>query len=1760
MTDFNIDYSKNIPAQIDFKVKRLKRTGMDEGMARRIIENSVIGGLQRANVDSETISSVLQEDKIITDSDIYISHSPEEAYWKRFFTKHHWVGEKFNILDHMAAGWGDSDFNHIWEYLLGDPMFQNWSVKKSREFNDDTGMFERWAKMGTTIVADLPFFWGFGKIAKEGVKQVAKRIPRVKKYAESGGHIAGFGGAGFLNHKLKDMYHEAILRGDVKNGEEWWEIFMETGFKEATKSGLILASMGAGGVLATTAKLRGIPYATNQHLNQMVALTGTPIVFDGMVDGNWQWPTEDMLEDNVALIGAFGSVGYMANKASLSRMSKKMMEYGELLQELMDNPGAHARLKSINFGRYEDMPRTETQFIWTPSRMLDRLALAVLSNKTLKQMVDSINEKSTTSYVKNEKDWFILEEWSGRQRGQWKRMTKKEQKELTKDIKENNTPLILKYKEQKIDIHTTRGLNGEFVLESIKIPYGRKNDKKYIKEKMFEILGDLKLEADRLDSSAVINVRPDIFKNAREKKGFTKLLEELGFKSNKGKEVDKNYSENHFIFRPSTKEGTIKGVEEVNIQAKRNMELEPSPTPHGGKPNTRAEIQNLRFNRLKWALINDKEPIIKFEEAVRRSARKEGIKDLIKQNELLPHQYLELMAGVAGKALHWLKYGTYDLKNPSRITGESLYDILESLQKDINGKEIRKRKDIQKNVNDFEAYIIYKRMMEKYKQGLITEEFFNKGERATAKRIIKELGPRFKDTHKRLLDYQGRLLSQLRDSGIISQDMYVRMREANKDYVPFSRLMEQGNGFIEDPLRLIKHIWEHEATRKLFRQEAKERALDKELKRPFITKTQKERLRTEKTLMDSFQPLGGFQPVFNPLKQFKGQTRLSIESPIDVIYKNTQTFIALAERNMAYTKFVEFVEKAGDIPAHYGVKKVPAKAHPVTVDKQIIRKQLENILEKKDMKKLSDKDIENFHFFTRGFTALKPTEIAIFRNGKREVWEVGEAIAISLKNHVNKTHGWLLALGTAPARWLRLGATTVPEFVIKNMVRDSVWAAVFSENSMFQGNLPVLNTLKGFKAVTKGNKLYQEWLRSGAAQSAMLSFETNYFDKDIAKTLMRRKLPNQLDLKKPFHSVRLLSELGEHMTRVGDYKMSTERLRAINEKRRKANKPALTEKELLDKAGHESRNITLDFAKQGLKVAAAKQLIAFWNPSLQGKVKIWEQFTPKMMGGKGAKVAGRSAMRAALFLTAPSIWLWMAQHDDPVYKKIPEWQKILFWNIVIGEGEDAIVFKIPKPFELGTIFATMPEYMMEWMYANTPEDKRKVRFSEVMGEILENEVKSLVQWPTIMQGPLEGWMNKNFHMDIPILSEAQKKLSPEYIQYPYTSEISKLISRELFLWNPIKTGPGSEGAIPAPKIDNLIRAYFGTWGQYARNVTDWLITNEATKDKEGLTFVERVFISQKGRSRYKNYDGVIRHYLRTDNVKGPDKVGLMRHLTKRNLVLKEYIKPFSKKGIENFRFSELSEERQEALRRTGITPEIMAGIDNWGKIKDSVQYSYKWMRDSFHYLANEASYMPFFKAFFTRVPTARKEINLFYANYEKYLGGDIDNINNMPMHEKGMEWLQDLVGEELNMEMLHLEGFRHVISSLQSQITMILYEDELPHLKHQEIDVKLQELYDIASEANQEVHYVLDYMSDDEKEKTRNGRSEKGIKGFTPNHGRTFYDSEGTIIGYKYPEWGQKGVQSFEDETKSSEEQRKNFEVQLLRHHRDYVQSKKGQR
>jgi hypothetical protein len=533
----------------------------------------------------------------------------------------------------------------------------------------------------------------------------------------------------------------------------------------------------------------------------------------------------------------------------------------------------------------------------------------------------------------------------------------------------------------------------------------------------------------------------------------------------------------------------------------------------------------------------------------------------------------------------------------------------------------------------------------------------------------------------------------------------------------------------------------------------------------------------------------GFADLAPPIKRLKGSGR-TIVDPLESIIKNTYYMINLAERNNVGRTLVDFAQKYEGMGKF--VEKVDPKVHPISFSLGEIKKYLEQV----GIDLPPDALQEVATIFRPNMTGSpKENILVVWRNGKPELYQLDPDLyrAVLMLDH--ESTNTMIRLLSYPASWLRAGAVLNPEFAIRNVMRDAFGSWVFSK----YGFVPGLDTIRGLFHVIKRDDLYQQWLEGGGASATLVSLDRAYLQEDLRKLLTKdiwQKM--KMYARHPLEVLRALSEFSEEATRVGEFAKG---LRA--ETRR-----GVPVQEAIQRAALASRDITLDFSRAGTVGRPANQLIAFFNASVQGIDKLRRAFKDRPI----------QTTFKVLPLTLASIALWVENHDKPEYQQLPQWRKDLFWNFIVGD----YVVSIPKPFELGVIFASLPERILDWANGVDPEAVRKWANS-----FRENVTPNWI--PTALVPVIEVMTNYSFFQRRPLTPMGEQYLLKQEQYGPTTTEAAKALSRLL------AAAQGGEAPLSPREIETLVRGYTGGLGMHGMAIASWLLPKEYTPPAKDIS-------------------------------------------------------------------------------------------------------------------------------------------------------------------------------------------------------------------------------------------------------------------------------------------------------------------------------------
>ncbi len=398
--------------------------------------------------------------------------------------------------------------------------------------------------------------------------------------------------------------------------------------------------------------------------------------------------------------------------------------------------------------------------------------------------------------------------------------------------------------------------------------------------------------------------------------------------------------------------------------------------------------------------------------------------------------------------------------------------------------------------------------------------------------------------------------------------------------------------------------------------------------------------------------------------------------------------------------------------------------------------------------------------------------ITVSVKGAKHYYAVPEDVRKALDYYTPQEMHSAIKILSIPAKVLRAGATLTFDFMVRNPVRDQFSAAVYAK----YGYVPFWDFGKGLMHILKQDEIFHEYQASGAGEAFLFSMDRLGVNEKARDLLTYRG--RGLKSYNPIDALRYISGIAEMGTRVGVYA--------------KAREKGATSAEAMS----ESKEATVDFSRVGAEGRAINMMIAFWNANIQGMDIMRRKLFDK-------KNAGKVMLRIALGITLPSMILWALNHDDERYKELPAWQKDLFW--IINLGKDIPLIRIPKPFELGILFGSLPERLLSFAF-----DKDTKGMKEVAKSILAGGIPGVI--PTVAAPVLENVTNYNFFTDRPLENQTLQSLPPAMRSTYTTTEMSKKMGK-MFDVSPIK-------------LDNMLQGWTGGLGRQFAELADLVMSDK----------------------------------------------------------------------------------------------------------------------------------------------------------------------------------------------------------------------------------------------------------------------------------------------------------------------------------------------
>lgn len=711
--------------------------------------------------------------------------------------------------------------------------------------------------------------------------------------------------------------------------------------------------------------------------------------------------------------------------------------------------------------------------------------------------------------------------------------------------------------------------------------------------------------------------------------------------------------------------------------------------------------------------------------------------------------------------------------------GIALTDIFGDYQADLHGKKVgRSYKQIMERVHETEQI---RREYQVYKVARRSEDYFARGKEmpdspetyAEQIRILELKYPWFKEVFAEERKFDDNNFDLLVQAGLYTAEEVEAIKLANPNHVPLQR---------------IKDAFDYVA--------------------------------------GTSQKLAGSK---NVVKGVKGSGE-EIQDPEENMINNVFIIRSVAMRNKLGVRMAEIADKVEG--KGYVMAPAAQKFKMTQFNLNAVRKYLYEVFKEEEGIKEAYFDVKQFvdnldlDIMARIF---QPQNLAglnqwvIYKDGEPVVYDVHPDVYQAVKGLSPENMNLLTEILMNLAQIQKAGIIYTPKFIARNFGRDTLHNLVAS-----QSGINPIDIAKGVYSVLTDDKWYKLMARAGGTTNYFTANDRKFAQEAIDEIAAGGKRHKEIMLKintalglakeghvgqgawygstQTFNTVlKILQdwiEPSEMPGRVAEAKKTLIKyLKAVgytNKDIKEMDEQKLFEvipREEIDRAIRYSRDLSVDFRKMGgfIKQIQANRLINFLNPSIQGPVNVGRLLV-------NPKTRWRTIIRGVLYLTLPSMFfLWLNWENENFHRAKWYWRD-MFFLIPIGDPKTTkFFFPVPRPWELGIMFAALPERLVSAHLRGNPDAWDE--FDESIKNVLLPDLMPSALEPLYRDATGKDWRG------VPIINEGDKRLSP-HLQYNEFTSIFCVKTADA-----LKDVPGIPEFMKSPKrLQRVIEGYTGTLG------------------------------------------------------------------------------------------------------------------------------------------------------------------------------------------------------------------------------------------------------------------------------------------------------------------------------------------------------------
>jgi len=425
------------------------------------------------------------------------------------------------------------------------------------------------------------------------------------------------------------------------------------------------------------------------------------------------------------------------------------------------------------------------------------------------------------------------------------------------------------------------------------------------------------------------------------------------------------------------------------------------------------------------------------------------------------------------------------------------------------------------------------------------------------------------------------------------------------------------------------------------------------------------------------------------------------------------------------------------------------------------------------------------------FERIGTDVVKVFTDGKEQLVQVNdpELYRAFTMIDLERSNSAFMKAARQAKKVLTIGTTSMPDFIIRNFLRDSLHSWAINKDGFKAG----IDSLKGFNKALKTDDTLIDMMFAGATFGG--GYSNVYDPASTARSIrgvLRRKGYTDSQINE-FESsiVRSSKDIMDKL------EAGLEKYRHVSEAAENANRVATYDAAIQSgkgkaQAAFESRDL-MDFSMMGASkiMIGFSDMLPFFNARMQGLSKL----------GRAIKSDPQGVLKRGGMITAASLALLAMNWDDKRYEELPDWDKDTYWHFFLPGG---LHVRLPKPFEIGLMFGTLPERFVRTLGGKDTAGK--------FGKLVAHNFMETMAFNIVPQVGLpiaEAYVNYDFFKGGPIENMADSNL----IAGARYNDQTSLLMREI-----------GEATNLSPKmLDHIIQGYTGSLGAYVMGATNILM-------------------------------------------------------------------------------------------------------------------------------------------------------------------------------------------------------------------------------------------------------------------------------------------------------------------------------------------------